>query len=887
MKMKRLELTAFGKFKNFMVDFDGNINLIYGENESGKTTLQNFIKYMLYGAKGSKQLKGQGGNNLKRYKPWQESGFSGSMEYILDNGQQIRVNRNFLDNSVRVYDSFFNDITNTFEIDRSKNLLFAQNHLGLSEICFEKTVFVRQTGVIIDDASLTEIKNMLINLTQTGFEDVSFNKGEKALKEAIKKYTGNNKGLSTSLERINIRLQELKSLQAEMQKERHNLTLLEQELKEYLTRLERLNTVKEGIIKSKAYFKLRKDLEEVQSKEKNLRDIIDRIKMLQDEKASLIENTQVKDERDCIDWRLMELSVDELAQLVSEYKGYMDCNEELTMVKKRLYKKKDEMREAKESLENILGFKHLDSNVDQEILDLNIKVDNIKKQMNNIRGEFLSDIYVKEKYNTKNRKKGLDIYSIAIIINCILVCLFSIGFLINPFLIAGVPIFVIIAIFLYIVRSNHDKEELLVLEGNGDSELPNASHSGEYQEKNELEEELNRLEERIEAILLAVKAASTEEFFRLHALYKSNVSYFNDLNNDLSILEEKLVSLEKKKIALQNNIQEKLFAASIDIEQESINTEYFGIVKNAYDKKITQSSGSRYMASRKADVESEYKKCIEKASLILGVNQIDTIHVLHDELNKTSQSVEIIQSNCEKCIKNISISLSEAQFLHLLSQEVSICELEEALEKEEKKNGEDIQNVLLKAKEIETILKNSLKDEDLQKVVEEINELETSKEEVEDTIFSLKTALETLNEASTEIHRDFVPVLNEKTGYILSKMTCNKYNRLKLDDNLVLHLVEPGTGAVVSADMLSCGTVEQIYLALRIASSELLMLKGETLPLIMDEVFSFYDQKRTVDTLEMLKDLSTKRQIILFTCKKWELDAICEMYGNNVNVIKL
>jgi uncharacterized protein YhaN len=74
--------------------------------------------------------------------------------------------------------------------------------------------------------------------------------------------------------------------------------------------------------------------------------------------------------------------------------------------------------------------------------------------------------------------------------------------------------------------------------------------------------------------------------------------------------------------------------------------------------------------------------------------------------------------------------------------------------------------------------------------------------------------------------------------------------------------------------MLSCGTVEQIYLALRIASSELLMMKGETLPLIMDEVFSFYDQKRTYDTLEMFKDLSEKRQIILFTCKKWELDTI-------------
>jgi uncharacterized protein YhaN len=99
--------------------------------------------------------------------------------------------------------------------------------------------------------------------------------------------------------------------------------------------------------------------------------------------------------------------------------------------------------------------------------------------------------------------------------------------------------------------------------------------------------------------------------------------------------------------------------------------------------------------------------------------------------------------------------------------------------------------------------------------------------------------------------------------------------------------VEPETGAVISIDMLSYGTIEQIYLALRIAASELLMLKGEALPLMLDEIFSFYDHKRTVETLEMLKGLSRERQIILFTCKEWEMDEICQMYGDGINVIKL
>ncbi|KNY29810.1 ATP-binding protein [Pseudobacteroides cellulosolvens] len=888
MKIKRLELTAFGKFNNHVVDLDDGINLIYGENEAGKTTLQNFIKYMLYGIKGSKQIKGGGADNPKKYKPWKEAGFSGSMEYILDNGQQIRVNRNFEDNSARVFDSFFNDITNTFEIGKNKNLLFAQNHLGLNEVCFEKTVFVRQTGALIDDAGLSELKNILINLAQTGFEDVSLIKGEKALKEAIRKYSGNVKGSSTSLERINARLQELKSAKAEMQRERNQLILLEQELKEKFAHLERLNSFKDSINKSRAYLKLRKDLEDARFRESSLREILDRMKVLHDEQVSLLENTRESDTNNNCDLRLMELSDGELAQLVSEFKDYLDCYEELAASKERLCKKKDNMEELEGSLENISAFKYLGSDVDQEMLELNIKVDNIKKQINNIRGEVFSDSYAREKFYTTNKKKGLGIYNAAIIVSCVLVALSIVCFFINPLFLAGVPVFAIIAILIFILKSSYDKADLLVSEDNRHGSFHDDSNNEKHYEKDDLESELNKLEERIEDILLTVKAASVEEFFRLHALYKSNVSYFSDLNNDLSMLEEKLTSLEKQKAVSLSNIQEKLFAAGIDMEQESINKEYFDIVKNTYNKKASQYNGSsRYMASRKEDVKSEYKKCIEKAVQISGVNILDTIEDVNNELYKASQNITTIENDCDILLQNIRMTLLEGQLGHLLSQQSSLLELEETLEKEDRNNAEDIQNILLETKELETILKNSLKDEELQKIVEELNDLEASKEELEDTIFSLKTALETLNEASMEIHRDFVPALNEKTGHILNKMTGNKYDRLKLDDNLVLRLVEPETGAVVPADMLSCGTVEQVYLALRIAASELLMLKGETLPLMLDEIFSFYDHKRTIDTLKVLKDLSIKRQIILFTCKEWEMDTICQMYQNDVNVIKL
>lgn len=859
MKIKRLELTAFGKFKNHIVEFDEGLNLVFGENEAGKTTLQNFIKYMLYGVKASKQLKGH--DNPKRYKPWQDSGFCGTMEYVLDNGLAITVNRNFEDNSVRVYDSFFNDITNTFDVEKNKSVLFAQKHLGINELCFEKTVFVRQTGALVDVAGLSELKNMLINLAQTGFEDISYIKAEKALREAIKKYTGNIRSSDMSLDRINARLMELKAAQAGMERERERLILLDKELKEQHAHLERLKCTMKGIYDERSYLKLRRNLKIAKARENDLKDILNRIKTLEDEKALLQQNTGGADAGENKYSTLEMISTDELEELINDCRCYLDYDEELKIQKERFWKKKGELEEAESSMDKIAAFKHLGSSVDEEMLELNIKVDNIKKQINNIRGEAFSKSSVKNDLSLLNRKKSLDVYGVAVILCIILAVLFTGGFFINPLLLVGGAVFSAIAMVLYIKRSGHQKVDLTELE---------------KKEYNPLEAEVKKIEETIESILLKVKAASIEEFFRLHALYKSNVSYFNDLNNDLCILEDKLTSIEKRQNASWNNIQEKLYQAGIDTVQEYINTEFFNIVKNVYNKKMSRDSDSQFRESRKADILLEYEKCLEKAAQISGSTSIRRADDVYNELFKMTQNVTIIEEDC---------AAYEEKGVYILSGETSLSELEESLDKSQKEHEKELQEALLGIKEIETILNNSLKDEELQRTVEEINELEARKDELESLLYSLKTAFETLNEASVEIHRDFVPALNDKTGYILRKMTRNKYEKLKLDDNLVIRLVEPQTGAVISADMLSCGTVEQVYLALRIAASELLM--GETLPLLLDEIFSFYDDKRIVGTLEMLKGISAGRQIILFTCKEWELDQICQMYRSGINVIKL
>ena len=70
----------------------------------------------------------------------------------------------------------------------------------------------------------------------------------------------------------------------------------------------------------------------------------------------------------------------------------------------------------------------------------------------------------------------------------------------------------------------------------------------------------------------------------------------------------------------------------------------------------------------------------------------------------------------------------------------------------------------------------------------------------------------------------------------------------------------------VEIEQVSRGTVEQVYLALRMAVGELLC--EEEMPVILDDAFAYYDEERMLQTLRWLKE--HKKQVIIFTCQTRE-----------------
>lgn len=214
-------------------------------------------------------------------------------------------------------------------------------------------------------------------------------------------------------------------------------------------------------------------------------------------------------------------------------------------------------------------------------------------------------------------------------------------------------------------------------------------------------------------------------------------------------------------------------------------------------------------------------------------------------------------------------------------------EFEDEWQRQYEDNTEHINEIQLKIKEYETILNSQCEGENLQVVEEEIARLQESKKKLEETHASLKTALDVLTEASSEIQKSFSPQLNHKMSYILSRLTGGRYKDLRADQSLSLQTLCPETGEVTPALLLSGGTIDQAYLALRLSTAGIAADDGEQLPLIMDEVFAQYDDQRIKLAFECFKDMYADGQLLLFTCKSREADITGEVYGSEINRIEL
>ncbi len=166
-----------------------------------------------------------------------------------------------------------------------------------------------------------------------------------------------------------------------------------------------------------------------------------------------------------------------------------------------------------------------------------------------------------------------------------------------------------------------------------------------------------------------------------------------------------------------------------------------------------------------------------------------------------------------------------------------------------------------------------------EKIKQEISNNENINKEIE----SIDLAIETINNVANDIQVMFGTHLNKSTSNYLSALTNNKYDSLNVDDNLNVTLNYEGKK--ISLESLSTGTIDQVYLALRLAISDIICFNKEKLPLLFDDCFAMYDNNRLKSTLEFLHN-NIDTQIIIFSCHTREKELLSTL-GLDFNYIEI
>ena len=130
---------------------------------------------------------------------------------------------------------------------------------------------------------------------------------------------------------------------------------------------------------------------------------------------------------------------------------------------------------------------------------------------------------------------------------------------------------------------------------------------------------------------------------------------------------------------------------------------------------------------------------------------------------------------------------------------------------------------------------------------------------------------------------NITPKFTKNLSENINKITNGKYKNVKFNDEQGL-IIEIENGNYISAENLSVGTIEQLYLSLRLALID--EISEETLPIILDETFAYFDKTRLKNILKCLNEQVKNRQILIFTCTNREKE-ILEKLKVEYNLIKL
>ena len=902
MKLKKIEIHGFGKLTDLRFELSPQLNLFWGLNEAGKSTLQQAILALLYGFYQGARASPKEREEHEWFRPWQAQQFGGSLSYQLDDGREFEILRDFKTSDVptRVVDPLTGkDFTATFGTKRHGNVPAARQHLGMSREIFLSTAFMRQAQVRqLQPGKL--LIGEIVSLLDTGSLDRTAQNAIQVLEKKIQEI-GGERAFVRPLQKARARLAKLKAEKAQWEEARQGLHTaavekqrLERELESDLQKLmeyQYLIAIKKKELLGGQLMKLGEaegQLRHWREKAESLkafakfddsgRDTLlkrtETLKGLQEQFQKIIAEKKQSEEI-LTEFRAKLEKLQPFVQLAERLplEEFQNLRSRWEVMQQSCQNTRQELADQEVQLaaqglspEHLQPFQSLSDAVREEIKQRETQGQALATELAAVQ---------QEEAAVRLRRSVGPVGQGVILVAAVLLSagLFILGFahILEAGRILGfVPLLLGGGLFFYYQRRWHRwQAELAAI----------------LSRLQTLEAEKMQLENSLQESLRPYGAARYSELLEKENRFKSYQQKWQAFQKAKE--DSKLVELQLLKHLELLEIKEITGEKLVEVQQQfrevnQLVAEIDGQTKRFQELQREMVRVNDQIEASKSSLRQLYERCgifiedltaafAEYESLFAKKRQWLTCQ---QEMEKWEREEKGILAAKGRAELETELQEAEKQEVALLSQHPDLAgkqstsnlqQLTSAWEQLNQARQEKDKRVERLAERIQTVMKPHRV---LAEIEEELAETEREIQHLLRFRHLLERARDTIREVAEEYHRDVAPYLNQAVGAGIARITQERYREVRVDpSSLSLKLVVPETATLQEAEHVSLGTQEQLYLLLRLAIAQLLSERGEKIPLILDDPFGHFDHLRLQRILDFLVELSTEQQILLF-CKE-------------------
>ncbi len=876
MKLVKLHIYGFGKHENVEVDLNNGINVFFGENEAGKTTIQQFILHIFFGFP-------QRNAQLLRYEPKSNASYGGKIQIIDDHGQPVTIER--------VKGKASGDVT-VYYSDGSRG---GEKELGSILHSYSRADFEAIFSFSLlqlqgfEKMTEEELTRTLLSSGTTGIDTLTIveNQFLKDMGELFKP--------SGRKPHINQKIEELRELETTYKHQLEEVEKYEPSIKrlnELETIIEELNQQELEISKQLQRYLEWKQLKPLKEKETKLNHELELVKhqlfpsggirrfeLIKDKLTqNHVDMEQLKKEVDSLTIQEANLTTQQLEDLLSflnreaewhqlrskriqieeeQSKILQNQMQQLALVGVDWEKSLSHIVQADVSIQQedklvtiLQTEKNLELELQQEIRLLQMKEQDLLQQQQR----------ATESKRVNKTSSNKTAYRIML---CIIAAIFLIGIVIGvtqsnwmvaltAIIISGI-VYVGFSLMMNSLKQPNDVQTY--------AELLKKEQESLQQAISTLKQKVKEIERKKLDVTQKVSVFLTS----YHINEQLSPSLLPELFKRLRMIQEQQMQLDQMETKLYEvrlQLQDLYEQAQIKVHTKLVEDMLFHQLRESYLEEKKKSENQEYKEKKITELQKRQQELSFQQQSFT-----EQIHTLYNEANVETESDYYMAYSIYEQKVELEKELHHIH-LQLAGKQVNLDEFEDVFEDECKGRLLHLQqkrNVYNDEKaNLSYQTKKLLEDEEQSEQLQLIEQKKAELHELVKKWAAQKVVVESIKQMMSQLKEERLPEVLENAQYYFQLLTNKSYEQLILSPEESFEAVKT-SGQRFKIAELSQATKEQAYISLRVALAVSLQSKAP-FPIIMDDPFVHFDRVRLQQVVQLMAELQKEHQLLYFTC---------------------